>query len=243
MVHIRPLRVRARLRTVLIAAPFLISRVALTSFAGAQDLPGGVATDLFEQALQEEISVPVVEERGSASIPTVFAWIIGLVTAALVTRRLRDEFVRFAGREGPEIHPVPGAVQAAAPDVEDATAVASRPRKPSKPPEVLKLPPHVVAIRERSAAARAVLRPESLGEARPRRQLDVTVPRYDPSRSEDGARPSGTVHMSRTAANPAVAAPKANGAAAPKPPHGPTPCHSTPPSRDAGRLMRPTSAA
>lgn len=52
---------------------------------------------MFEQALQEEISVPVVEERGSASIPTVFAWIIGLVTAALVTRRLRDEFVRFAG--------------------------------------------------------------------------------------------------------------------------------------------------
>ena len=189
MVHIRPLRVRAHLRTVLIAAPFLISGVALTSFAGAQDLPGGVATDLFEQALQEEISVPVVEERGSASIPTVFAWIIGLVTVALVTRRLRDEFVGFASREGPGTDAVPGAVQAVASDVEDATVVASRPLKPKKPPEVLKLPPHVLAILQRSAAARAasraVLQPESLGEATPRRRLDVTVPRYDPARSED----------------------------------------------------------
>ena len=189
MVHIRPLRVRAHLRTVLIAAPFLISGVALTSFAGAQDLPGGVATDLFEQALQEEITVPLVDERGSASIPTIFAWIIGLVAAALVMRRLRDEFVRFTGREGPETHAVPGTDQSVASEVEEATVVDSRLLKPKKPPEVLKLPPHVVAMLQWSAAARAagraVLRPESFGEAGPRRHLDVTVPRYDPSRSED----------------------------------------------------------
>ena len=189
MVHIRPLRARARLRTVLIAAPFLISAVVLASLAGAQESPGGVAADLFQQALQGEISVPVVEERGSPSIPTIFAWIIGLFAAALVMRRLRDEFVGFASREGPGTDAVPGAVQAVASDVEDATVVASRPLKPKKPPEVLKLPPHVLAILQRSAAARAasraVLQPESLGEATPRRRLDVTVPRYDPARSED----------------------------------------------------------
>ena len=124
MVHIRPLRVRARLRTVFTIASFLALTVASTGLVGAQELPGGVATDLFEQALQEEISVPVVEERGSPSIPTIFAWIIGLFAAALVMRRLRDEFVGFASREGPGTDAVPGAVQAVASDVEDATVVA-----------------------------------------------------------------------------------------------------------------------
>ena len=108
----------------LIAAPFLISAVVLASLAGAQESPGGVAADLFQQALQGEISVPVVEERGSPSIPTIFAWIIGLFAAALVMRRLRDEFVGFASREGPGTDAVPGAVQAVASDVEDATVVA-----------------------------------------------------------------------------------------------------------------------
>lgn len=190
MAEIRPSRARARLRTALIIAPFLASGVAFAASAGAQELPGGVATNLFEQALKEQITPPSVDAWVQDSIPTILAWIVGLVTAALVMRRLRGELGRFAGQESSETtHSDPETAPSVVPDVQEASVVASRLRKPSKPPEVLKLPPHVLAILERSAAARAAgraaLRPESPGDSQYRRRLDVTVPRYDPSRSED----------------------------------------------------------
>ena len=193
MVPIRSPHARRRLRTVLVAAPFLVAGVAFTSFGTAQDLPGVVATDLFEQAIQEPIAVPSADDGGQASIPTTWAWIVALVAAALVIYRLRGSLPRYARRErGETTHSAPEPPRSVASDVEATRAtrvVAFRARKPSKPPEVLKLPAHVVAILEKSAAARAagraVLGPESPVGPRRRRHVDVTVPRYDPSRSED----------------------------------------------------------
>ena len=190
MVPIRSPHARRRLRTVLVAAPFLVAGVAFTSFGTAQDLPGVVATDLFEQAMQEPIAVPSADGGGQASIPTTWAWIVALVAAALVIHRLRGSLPRYARRERVETtHSAPEPPRSVASDVEETRVVASRVRKSSKPPEVLKLPAHVVAILEKSAAARAagraVLGPESPVGPRRRRHVDVTVPRYDPSRSED----------------------------------------------------------
>ena len=103
MVQIRPCR--ARLRTALIIAPFLASGVAFAASAGAQELPGGLATDLFEQALNEQIAVPSVDARGQDSIPTILAWIVGLVIAGLVMRRLRGELGRVSGRSSASAPP------------------------------------------------------------------------------------------------------------------------------------------
>ena len=78
---------------------------------------------------------------------------------------------------------------AAVSDVEEGKVVHSRPKKTSKPPEALKLPPHVVALLEKSAAARAAGRAALPGDARGGLEggpgFDVTLPSYDPWRDDD----------------------------------------------------------
>ena len=101
MVPIRPRRARVRLRTVLIAALFLASGAAFANLGSTQELPGVVATDLFEQAMQEQIVIPSVDDREQASVPRNFAWIVGLVAVALVIWGFRGTLVRFA-RPAPE---------------------------------------------------------------------------------------------------------------------------------------------
>ena len=190
MLEIRSWRARARLRTVLIGAPFLMSGVAFTSSGIAQELPEVVATDLFERAMQEQLTVQHVDDRAQAPVTTTLLWIVGLGAAALALRRLRSGHLRWAGRGGVEAtHSVLDTLPPAVSDFEEASVVPPGPRKPRKPPEVLKLPQNVLAILERSAAARAAARaalgPESPGDSGRLGGVDVTLPRYDSRRSEE----------------------------------------------------------
>ncbi len=100
MVEIRSRRARVHLRTVLIGAPFLASGVAFTSLGIAQELPGVVVTELFEQAIQEQISVPNVDDRGPASILTILVWFVGLGAVALVIRRRYSAALRPPAKRG-----------------------------------------------------------------------------------------------------------------------------------------------
>lgn len=198
MAEIRSRRARVRLRTVLIGAPFLVSGVAFTSLGVPQELP----TDLLEKVMRELVSIPIIDDVRQVSIPTPIFWIVGFGVAALAIRKVRGERPYSASLEGPEAgtsgaeavhsgldgaHSVLDA--SAAPDVEQANVVRSRRNKPRKPPEILKLPPHVVALLEKSAAARAAgraaLSSESRGDHEGRGGLDVTLPSYDPWRDED----------------------------------------------------------
>jgi hypothetical protein len=71
MVENRSSRARARLRTTLLGAAFMASGAVLSNWSSAQELPGGVATDLFEQAMQEELTVPDAANSRTDSIVTV----------------------------------------------------------------------------------------------------------------------------------------------------------------------------
>ncbi len=114
----------------------MASGAVLSNWSSAQELPGGVATDLFEQAMQEELTVP------------------------------------------------DAAPEATRTEVEVATV--RRPKRPSKPKEVLKLPPHVVAFLQKTAAKRAAAAADQAPAGSSLTGgLDVIVPRYDPSRADD----------------------------------------------------------
>jgi hypothetical protein len=84
----------------LVAAPFLVSGVAFTSLGIPQQLPGVVATDVFEQAMEEQVSVPTVDTGRQASIPTTLLWILAFGVVASAIGRLRNGLLQWAGRRG-----------------------------------------------------------------------------------------------------------------------------------------------
>ena len=196
---IRSRRECVRLRTLLVAAPFLVSGVAFTSLGIPQQLPGVVATDVFEQAMEEQVSVPTVDTGRQASIPTTLLWILAFGVVASAIGGAPERAPTVGGPKGGDVAFLgAGAARSDLDDVHDAAAVSdveegkvvhSRPKKTSKPPEALKLPPHVVALLEKSAAARAAGRAALPGDARGGLEggpgFDVTLPSYDPWRDDD----------------------------------------------------------
>ena len=62
MVENRSSRARARLRTTLLGAAFMASGAVLSNWSSAQELPGGAATDLFEQADAITLHMPLQDE-------------------------------------------------------------------------------------------------------------------------------------------------------------------------------------
>jgi len=171
----------------LLGAAFMASGAVLSNWSSAQELPGGVATDLFEQAMQEELTVPDAENSRTDSIVTVLTWIAGLGAAALAMYGLRGGQLRPRPEGGvtPTVWEGPDAApEATRTEVEVATV--RRPKRPSKPKEVLKLPPHVVAFLQKTAAKRAAAAADQAPAGSSLTGgLDVIVPGYDPSRADD----------------------------------------------------------
>ena len=121
----------------------------------------------------------------SASVPTTLLWVVGFGVVALAIGRLRSARLRWVGRAAAD-DTLPSAEVLLG--LEEANVVRSRPNKPSKPREGLRLPPHVVALLKKFAVARAAGRavlPSQAEGGGGRGGLDVTLPSYDPWRDED----------------------------------------------------------
>jgi len=166
----------------------MVSGVAFTSLGISQELPGVMPTDMLDKAIREQASGRTIDDGQQPSLPTKLLWVVGFGVAALGIGRLRSSLPQWVGRAaGADATLLSADVASSGP--EEANVVRSRPNKPRKPPEELKLPPHVLALLKKSAAARAAgraaLPSQSGGDPQGRGGLDVTLPSYDPWRDED----------------------------------------------------------
>lgn len=180
--------------------------VGLPHVDGAQEMPATVASDLVEQALEEEVEVPEAWWDASGS-PSGAApsgslagpWLVTMAVAVLLVAFLR---ARWAGRSwrGGAVSTSSAAPQDGDPDVIPISRghPDERPdgrNRQSRPPETLAIPPHVMEILRRSAERQPAVEGgrstngeegEADSASRPHeggpRGIDVTLPRYDSRR-------------------------------------------------------------
>jgi len=155
----------------------------------AQEVPATVTAELVDEAIDHQLAAPIVDDASEDDgVPTGSLMIlvpVGLtLLVALGLSRAARPWQHAPWRYSPAFGPDRSTAEATWETVGESRPGPAEPADSRWPKrrEELKLPPHVLAMLERSGAQAAVLAAADNDEERPEEGVDLVVPRFNPHR-------------------------------------------------------------